>query len=419
MRAFLPFLLVCLWLAGCAGPAPRAPAAAPPLILVSLDGLRADYLERGVTPALRRFAREGVQAEAMRPSYPSLTFPNHYTIVTGLRPDRHGIVDNAMRDPQLGAFAMHDRTAVGDGRWWGGEPIWVTAERAGLRVAAMFWPGTEADILGVRPHWWQAFSYDVPAEARVARVLEWMRLPPAERPRLITLYFEHVDRAGHDHGPDSPQLLEALRLVDAQVAALLAGLARIGVPANVVIVSDHGMAAVSPRRIVFVDDLVALADVELWDTGASLLLAAKPGREAAAEQRLLGRHGHIECWRKGELPQRWHYGTHARIAPIVCQLDVGWHALTRAQLAAQGGRTRGGSHGFDPADPSMAAIFLARGPAFQRGRVLPAFDNVHVYPLLARLLGLTPAPNDGDARVLEPALAGPTAAATPALQRPR
>jgi predicted AlkP superfamily pyrophosphatase or phosphodiesterase len=405
MRGSLLFLLACLWLAGCAAPAARSAADAAPLILVSLDGLRAEYLERGLTPTLGRFARDGVRAEAMRPSYPSLTFPNHYSIVTGLRPDHHGIVDNAMRDPELGTFAMHDRDAVSDGRWWGGEPIWVTAERAGLRVAAMFWPGTEADILGVRPHWWQAFSYDVPAEARVERVLTWLRLPMAERPRLITLYFEHVDRAGHDHGPDSPQLTQALQLVDRQIATLLAGVERIGVEANVIIVSDHGMAPVSASRLEFVEDLVALEDIELWDTGTSLLIAPKPGREAAVEARLLGRHGHVECWRKGELPARWHYGTHARIAPIVCQLDVGWFGVTREQLQRHGGLTRGGSHGYDPDDPSMAAIFMARGPAFRRGVLLPAFDNVHVYPLLAHLLGVTPAPNDGDARVLQPALA--------------
>lgn len=412
MRGSL-LLLVCLWLAGCAAPAPRPPADATPLILLSLDGLRADFLERGVTPTLGRFAREGVRAEAMRPSYPSLTFPNHYSIVTGLRPDRHGIVDNWMRDPQLGTFAMHDRDAVSDGRWWGGEPIWVTAERAGMRVGAMFWPGTEADILGVRPHWWQPFSYDVSAEARVERVLGWLRLPVAERPRLITLYFEHVDRAGHDHGPDSPQVQEALQRVDRQLARLLAGIEATGVAPNIIIVSDHGMAPVSASRVVFVDDLVALDDIELWDTGASLLIAARPGREAAVEAQLLGRHDHVECWRKAELPARWHYGSHPRIAPIVCQLEVGWYGVTREQFARHGGLTRGGSHGYDPADPSMAAIFMARGPAFRSGAVVPAFDNVHVYPLLARLLGVAPAPNDGDPRVLQAVLREPAASPLP------
>lgn len=414
MRGSLLFVLVCLWLTGCAAPPPRAPSDAAPVILLSLDGLRADYLERGVTPTLSRVARDGVRAEAMRPSYPSLTFPNHYSIVTGLRPDRHGIVENSMRDAQLGTFKMHDRDAVSDGRWWGGEPIWVTAERAGLRVAAMFWPGTEAEILGVRPHWWQAFSYDVPPQTRVERVLDWMRLPAAERPRLITLYFEHVDRAGHDHGPDSPAVSQALQLVDQQVAQLLAGLEQIGVAANLIIVSDHGMAPISASRVVFVDDLVPLEDIELWDHGASLLIAPRPGREAAVEARLLGRHERVECWRKGELPARWHYGTHARIAPIVCQLDVGWYGVTRAHLKRRGGKTRGGSHGYDPADPSMAAIFLAHGPAFRRGVVLPSFDNVHVYPLLARLLGVTPAPNDGDARVSRAALVDPSASPAPA-----
>jgi predicted AlkP superfamily pyrophosphatase or phosphodiesterase len=409
-----------LWLTACSGvperpatdraaPAGAAGVAAPPvpLLLVSLDGTAARYLERGVTPTLQRFARRGVRAEAMRPSYPSMTFPNHYTLVTGLRPDHHGIVENSMRDAALGTFAMHDRAAVGDGRWWGGEPLWVTLKRAGGHAASMFWPGSEAEIGGVRPDAWQAFSYDVTPETRVDTVLGWLRMPAPTRPRFMTLYFEHVDRAGHSFGPESTQVAQALRRVDAALARLLDGMQAQGTPANVVIVSDHGMSEVTADRVVLLDDLVSLDEVEVWDTGATAQLAPRPGREAAVEAALLGRHGALRCWRKAEMPAQWHYGTHPRIAPIVCLCDRGWYAITRAQLPQYRGVAKAGAHGYDPFEPEMAAIFLAQGPAFARGKVLPAFDNVHVYPLLARLAGVAPAPNDGDPAVLQDALAEP------------
>lgn len=396
-------LLYCLLLAACASAPPRASAPARvPVLLVSLDGVHPDYLRRGLTPTLAGLARDGVQAQAMRPSYPSLTFPNHYTLVTGLRPDRHGIVENSMQDPVLGHFTMGNRTAVEDGRWWGGEPLWVSAERAGLHTATMFWPGSEADILGVRPREWQRFSYDVTIPTRIATVLDWTAR--TEPPALMTLYFEHVDRAGHDFGPGSPEVDAALRQVDAALAELLRGLRRQARAVNLVIVSDHGMSALSTRRIVFIDDLVDLDRIDLRDTGATVLLAPRAGHEREVEAALLGARDHIECWRKSELPARWHYGSHPRIAPIVCQVAPGWYAITRAQFARWNGKLRGGTHGYDPAHPDMAAIFIANGPAFERGVTLPPFDNVDVYPLLARLLGLTPLAHDGDARVLQPAL---------------
>ncbi|TCT23575.1 putative AlkP superfamily pyrophosphatase or phosphodiesterase [Thermomonas haemolytica] len=417
MRTFLTPLLTAalLAVAGCASPpASRAPTAAQapaptvaPVLLVSIDGLRPDDLPR--LPTLQHLADTGVRAQWMNPSFPSLTFPNHYTLVTGLRPDHHGIVHNTMRDPQLGRFSMDNRQAVGDGRWWdGGEPIWVTAHKAGLRTATMFWPGSEAVIHGVRPDEWHAFDAKVTPDARVDRVLGWFDLPPAQRPALMTLYFDQVDHAEHDGGPESPPVLAALAEVDAALARLVDGLRRRGMldATNLVVVSDHGMARVPDGQVVTVDAMVP-ADIAEVDTAGQVVgVRPLPGHEAEAEARLLGRHPHYECWRKQELPERWHYGTHPRIPPIVCQMDEGWDALYAGWKAKRRPGDRG-SHGFDPALPSMRATFVAHGPAFRAGTVLQPFDNVDVYPLLADLLGIAPAANDGNLAPLRPALRDP------------
>lgn len=371
----------------------------PPLILVSIDGFRADYALRGPTPTLTRMAAEGAWApDGMRPSFPANTFPNHYTLVTGLRPDHHGITDNTLFDPARPGvkFSMGARDEVQDGFWWdGGEPVWVTAERAGLRTATMFWPGSEAAIHGVRPTIWSVYDETVPAFERVDRLLAWLDLPAAERPRFMTLYFEAIDTQGHRTGPDSPELDLALAQVDAALARLVAGLQARGLydRVNLVVVADHGMAATSPDRVVFLDDLTPPETMTIVTAGwTTTLVPLTPAAEAA----LVGKHPHLECWRKGEMPARFHYGTHPRIPPVVCLSETGWVVTTRARYAERPMTRGGGSHGADPDDPAMRALFIARGPSIRAGARLPVFDNVSVYPLLMRLLGLTPRPNDGE-----------------------
>lgn len=412
---FASILLPCALAACVTAPTPAAPPAstardAPAtLVLVSIDAFRADYLDPATTPNLARLAAEGVRAAWMTPSYPSLTFPNHYTIVTGLRPDHQGIVHNTMRDAALGGFKLSNRMAVGDSRWWGGEPIWVGAEKAGMRSATMFWPGSEAAIDGVRPSHWRPFDKDVDADARVDQVLAWLDLPPGERPRVVTLYFDKVDTASHENGPDSPQTRAALGTVDAAIGRLREGLAERGAldRTNLVVVSDHGMATVPPGQSVVVEDMVTMEEATVVSIGQVITIAANRGHEAQVANRLLGAHEHYDCWRKGELPARWHYGTHPRIPPIVCQMHEGWDALPREVIAKRPTDHARGSHGYDPALPSMRALFVARGPAFRQGVEIPAFDNVDVYPLLARLLGIAAAPNDGDIAPLLPALRDP------------
>ncbi|PZN94554.1 MAG: alkaline phosphatase family protein [Alphaproteobacteria bacterium] len=400
-----PILLLLLMLAACAGPrVATAPGASsrPPVILVSIDGLRPDYLARGVTPNLNALAAAGARATAMRPSFPSLTFPNHYTIVTGMRPDHHGVVGNNMEDAAIPGvrFGMGNRDAVGDRRWWdGAEPVWVTAERAGIKTATMFWPGSEAPVQGVRPTRWLPFDGEMPGDRRVDTLLGWF--DGADRPGLATLYFDTVDHDGHGFGPDAPQTTAAVAAVDVQIGRLVAGLQARGIVANIVVVSDHGMAAVAADHIIRIDAIAPAGSFRMVGGGAVAGIEAEPGQEVALAAALLQPLSHAQCWRKGQVPARFAYGRNARVPAFVCLAEVGWYMLAGPPRT---GMTMGGAHGYDPAAPEMAATFVGAGPAFRAGTVLPPFDNVDVYPLLLRLLGLPPRASDGTVAPLQKAL---------------
>ncbi len=391
--------LFVLLLAACAAP-PQKPLQPvySPLILISFDGYRADYISRGLSPNLAALAADGVRAQAMRSAFPTLTFPNHYTIVTGLYPDHHGIVNNRFIDPVSGKkFVYNDRRTTDDPAWWGGEPLWVSVEKQGEHAATMFWPGSDVDIDGVRPEHWLPFNGKMAPDARVDQALAWLDLPAGQRPDFLTLYFEQVDHAGHAAGPDSAQVDAALREVDAALGRLIAGLKQRGIfhSANIVIVSDHGMTATSENRIVVLDKVVNMQDVNLVNAGILAGLAPKPGHETEVDHALLTSHAHMRCWKKSEVPARLHYGTNARIPPLLCLADDGWLIDTQAYLNRPNRHISLGEHGYDNADPKMAALFVAHGPAFKSGLVVPEFDNVDLYPLLTRLLGIRPRPNDG------------------------
>jgi len=400
------FLAAFVCVLGVASAARAQAATAPPpapardlLILVSIDGFRADYLQRGVTPTLSALAIDGVRSPAgMRPSFPSVTFPNHYTLVTGLYPDHHGVVANTMDDPAItpdSHFTLANFEAVSDGRWWDqGDPLWVSAKDQKVRTATMFWPGSEAPIHGVRPDLWAHFDAALTPDQRVDIVLDWIDLPPAKRPGFVTLYFDQVDDEGHAYGPDSAEVNAAATLVDKALARLVEGLKARGLydHTNLVIVADHGMAATSPTRVIYLDDYTDASALHLTTAGP---VAALRADTPAAEQALIGDHPHMTCWRKADIPARLHYGTNPRIPPIVCLAEVGWMIETHADAAKHPDLPKG-QHGYDNADPLMAALFVAHGPAFKRGFVeRAAFDNVDVYPLLAALLGMAPRPTDG------------------------
>lgn len=390
--------------------APAKPTRYSPLILVSLDGYRPDYLERGMSPRLAALARDGVRAQALRSAFPTLTFPNHYTIVTGLYPDHHGIVENRMVDPATGKrFAYNNYATISDPAWWGGEPLWVGAERQGKHAATVFWPGSDVAIDGVRPEHWLRFDARISPDRRVDQALAWLDLPAGERPDFITLYFEQVDHAAHDGGPDSKETDDALREVDAALGRLLDGLRARGLDesANLVVVSDHGGTSSGPDRVVVIDRIVDVHMLDIVNTGVLAGFAPKAGHEAEVEGALLKPHEHMRCWRKAELPARLHYGSNPRIPPLLCLADDGWLIFTQEFMDRPKRKISLGEHGYDNDDPNMRALFVAHGPAFRHGLVVPEFDNVDVYPLLAHVLGIRARPSDGNYAEVKQMLVAP------------
>jgi len=434
MRRLLPLLTLPLLLSACsalprseavpsnapghAGAAPIALRSLParaeaPVILVSIDGMRNDYTERGITPALQGLIDSGTRARFLRPSYPSITFPNHYTLVTGLRPDRHGVIANFMRDPTIEGvrFSMFDRSTVGDARWWNdGKPLWTSVSEAGGRSAAMFWVGSEAPVHGRHPEFWHDFDITVSSAQRVDNVLGWLDLPATQRPHFITLYFDIVDTAGHRHGPQSPQVDAALREVDAAIGTLVAGLhaRQLADKVNLLVASDHGMLDTSDAQTLYLDDHLDTALIDLTWTGAYAAFDVQPQGKAQAEA-LLGEHAHFSCMRREQIPARLAYGTHRRVPAYHCMAAPGWQLTTRAALQRKGHSLRG-EHGYDNQLPAMQSPFIAAGPAFKSGHTIAGIDNVDIYPLLAHLLGITPADNDGDLQRTRDALRQPTEA---------
>jgi predicted AlkP superfamily pyrophosphatase or phosphodiesterase len=403
---FLLCLPLALALASMTGYA--APAAGhgdhPPLLLISIDAFRADYFERGKSPTLAALAKSGVRAQWMQPSFPTLTFPNHYTLVTGRYPDHTGIVNNTMYDPKLGKFSLGIRRAVQDGRWWDqAEPIWVSADKQGLRTATMFWPGSEAKIRGYRPDYWLPYDGRVTANQRVDQVLKWLDLSAEKRPRFITLYFDAVDHAGHRYGPNTPQVDHAITHVDDAIARLIKGLKARGLfeHMNIIVLADHGMASAPRGLYIQVNRLLDLNNVRVVSLGVLAGFTPKPGRAKAVEAKLLKPHPHMTCWRKQDIPKRLHYGTNGRIPPLDCLADVGWQITTSKRLAHLAYPMSLGEHGYDNADPLMRALFIAHGPAFRKDVVVPPFPNVDVYPLMTHLLGIQGEPGDGSYTAVE------------------
>ncbi len=373
----------------------------PTIILISLDGFRWDYPQKYSPPTINRLIKNGVRAKWMIPSFPTKTFPNHYTVVTGLYPQNHGLVENNVYDFGT-VFSMSKRSEVQNPRWWGGEPIWATAEKQGQRAASYFWVGSETGAPGLSPSVWRLYNGRVPNIMRVDKVLGWLDLPAATRPTMITLYFSTTDDVGHEFGPDAEETRYAVLEVDGYIERLMAGLKKRGLDnkVNVILTSDHGMAAYYPKQVTFLDDHFDfdLAERIIW-TSEIVQIFPKPGKLNDIYDKIKALEN-TTCWKKGEIPARLNYNEGKRVAPIVCSSALGWMTTNREWYENwfkgldDPDRPRG-AHGHDNKYQEMQATFIAHGPAFKKNHVAEPFENIHVYELMSNILGLKPAPNDG------------------------
>ncbi len=374
-------------------------AGGPSLVLISIDGFGWDYMSIYPTPALDRIAAAGIRAASMRPVFPSQTFPNHYSIATGLYPSEHGIVNNRFPDEaRENWYRPWDRSSVEDGRWYGGEPIWVTAERNGLVSAAYYFVGTEAAIQGVPPSHWHRFDASVPVSNRVDQVIDWLRWPEERRPHLVTLYFEHVDTAGHDFGQGSPELAAAVAEVDANIGRLLDAVAEVGLDSkvSVLVVSDHGQADyVNPEASFVLRDHIDLDGLEVIAGGAyAWIYQERPDRERALAIRdaINGNWANGRAVLRDEAPAEWRVTDSRRFPEVFLVPELGHGVVIDLE---QRDRLKPGDHGWDPSNKAMHGVFLAAGPALPQGRTIGEVSAVEIYPLMLELLqidGPAPAP---------------------------
>ncbi len=393
--------LALLLIALSASAADRITDLRPTVILVSLDGFRSDYLDKFDTPNLHDIMQRGVHAKYMIPSFPTKTFPNHYTIATGLYPAHHGIIANNIYDPALKQkFTTKNQDEQRDPRWWGGEPIWITAEKQGIRTAPLMWPGSLVAQDGITAQYLEPYVKEAPSEQRLQKLISLLDLPAQERPQFLTLYLDEVDEVGHEFGPNSKEVRDAISRVDATIGKLIGAIRERSIDdrVNLVIVSDHGMASVPRKKYVLIDDYVAPSTYDAIDTSPDLALIPKDGNVQALYEKM--KHvPHAKAYLAAELPERWHLSGCSRVTPIMVIADDEWTVTSREYLATHS-KLDLGNHGFDNESKDMRAIFLAEGPAFYHSTMKP-FSNVNVYSLLAELLNIVPAKTDGSLDVFK------------------
>ena len=374
----------------------------PYLILISIDGFRWDYMDRYPTPNMDRIAATGTKAERLLPVFPTLTFPNHYSIATGLYPDHHGLVANDFPDSERDIwYSLKKRETVEDRRFYAGEPIWVTAETQGMVAASFFFVGTEAPVKGVYPTHWRSFDKKITGEDRVDQVLAWLAEPEQNRPHIYTLYFEDVDDYSHRYGPDSEENIEAISRVDSYIGRLLDGLEKLPFTdeVNIILLSDHGQGAyLEDQQAYLLADHVNLDDTAIIEGGSYLFLHLdrdEPDRAAdiVATVNNSWKHGH--AYLPEDTPAQWHVGNNPRFPDVILMPEAGYAVLSTEGKA---GKINAGDHGWAPEDPAMHGFFVACGPNIAPGLSLGPVSNIDVYPLMLSILGLdAPEIMDGNA----------------------
>jgi len=369
-----------------------------------MDGFRWDYADKTETPNFDRLVKEGVHAASIIPSFPSKTFPNHYSMATGLYPDNHGIVQNNFYDPELKrTFTIGNRDAVGDSVFWGGEPIWETAEKQGVKSASYFWVGTESNST-FQPSMRKMYDHDFPFSKRIDSVISWLYLPKNDRPHLTLFYFDEPDGVGHDFGPDSPEIIQMISELDQYLGDFLDKLDKaekdLGIEVNFILTSDHGMGAIPADQNVVLSEIIDPSRMKRVQGGNPVYLISPDEDYLQEFYSLLNGTPGLKVWKKDELPAHYHYGTNPRIEEFIIEASRGWGV----SFSERNKGYSAGAHGYDPQNSDMHGIFYAKGPAFKTGFAHESFENVNLYPLIAEILGLTAAPSDGNIENVRPML---------------
>ena len=371
-----------------------------PLILISMDGFRWDYFDKTNTPNFDALIKNGVEAQALIPSFPSKTFPNHITIVTGRYPENHGIIANSMYDPVFDEkyFIGQGSKAVLDGKWYEAEPLWVTAEKQDKITMTMFWPASEAEIMGVRPTEYFVYDGAINHNSRIDQILKWLDYAPSKRPQFISTYFSLMDDVGHGYGPDSDEVKSGIEEMDKTIGRLINGLKSRNMfdDVNIMLVSDHGMASTSSDSMIFLDDYINMDNVTMVDWTPVTAILPKIHVDSIYSK-LKNAHPKMRVYKKAAAPERLHYNNHRRIQPITAVADEHWSISTRVYFNKDNNddRYEGATHGFDPIYKSMGGIFVGYGPAFKSGLKGPGVTNIHLYEMMCNILELVPAKNDG------------------------
>ena len=360
----------------------------PYVILISIDGLRSDFVEKFNAKSLQAYGKSGIVADYMTSSFPSLTFPNHYSIVTGLYPAHHGLVDNTFFDQKVNAtYTMSNKKMVADPYWYGGTPLWVLAEKQQMVTASFYWVASEAPIANTNPTYFYNYNNKIKIETRIAQVKSWLSLPEKTRPHLITFYMPDVDDAAHNYGPDSKQAEAAVQYIDNVIRQINEAVSSLNLPVNFILVSDHGMALVNSQTPMRLPKAVDPAKFYIPSGSALLQLYAKDSSVILPTYNALLKEAEgYDVYLKENTPKDFHYNkTDDRFNRIG---DIILVAKLPYTFSLSGRPSSPGKHGYDPRLPEMRASFLAWGPAFKPGKKIKGFENVHVYPLVAKILGL-------------------------------
>lgn len=363
------------------------------VVMLSLDAFRWDYPNLAHTPNLHRIAEQGVKAEALIPAYPSKTFPNHYSMATGLYPDNHGITSNRFFDKELGFYAIGDRNSVENAAFYGGEPIWLTAEKQGVKAATFFWVGSEAPIGGRYPSFWKPYEQSISFEDRIDTVIHWLSLPLAERPKLIAWYYHEPDWTAHRDGATGPKTLAEVERLDSLLGIFLHKLSQLphAHQVNFLVMSDHGMTDISPEKYINLSNYINREWFH-YVTGGNPVYTFQPKdeyKEVALEA--LRSIPNLKVWERHDIPERLNFGSNPRIQDVVVEAEVG-HSIG---FSSNSSVYSGATHGYDNTHPDMGGIFYAQGPAFKLNYEHKAFENVNIYGIVAHVLELEPVKTDG------------------------